>query len=132
VTSRNLNNSQRGFNMSKDKLGRQMITLGETYRLRSDRYQWILEERREGFNKKTQEVVENWHQSYYPTISQVALRIVNSEAEQAKSLEEMSQRIEAVSEALANNINVVLATAVPSAASHEEAKALDEVEEVSA
>ena len=81
-----------------------MITIGENYRVRSDKFQWILEVKRVGKNPKTGAQVENWQQSYHPNIKQVSAKVVELEARGANSWNELIDKI--------NNVELVLAEAI--------------------
>jgi len=53
-----------------------MIKIGKDYRLHADKYQYILEIRKDGKDKDGNHK-DQWSQSYYPKISQVCSAIAN-------------------------------------------------------
>jgi len=81
-----------------------MIRIGENYRIRSDKSQWILDVRRVGKNPKTGDQAENWHQTYHPNIKQVSAKVVELEAREADSWSELIDKINQVESVLAEAI----------------------------
>jgi hypothetical protein len=77
-----------------------MITIGDNYRITSDKYNWILETRRTGKVKATGEDKDVWEQTYHPNFAQVAHKIIDLDAKQAESLTELVSRMGDVVERL--------------------------------
>ena len=65
-----------------------MIQVNENYRIKSDKYCWILETRSDG-KTSNGEHKDVWTQTYHPSFEKIAAKIVETEAKLAKSLAEV-------------------------------------------
>lgn len=83
-----------------------MIVLNKDYRIKSDKYCWVLEIRSDGKTSKG-EHRDVWEQRYYPTFEKVAQRIVQEEAKFADSLEGVVEKLSQVATDIEKSIKKV-------------------------
>jgi len=82
-----------------------MIELSEEWKLRNDKYQWILENHYLGFNRKTKEVVAAKNETYHHNLNQVANKLFNEEAKkEAETVEGIYEKMEELSIKLTNQL----------------------------
>lgn len=69
------------------------IELNEDYRIKSDKFCWVLEIRHDGKTSKG-EHRDVWTQHYYPSFQKIAERIVQEEAKLGESLEHVVETLQ--------------------------------------
>lgn len=80
-----------------------MITLTENWKLRNDKYQWILIHEYDGKDKEGN-AKRHTRESYHGNLSQVAKYIVNQEAKAAEQLEYILDIVGNLERAIENNL----------------------------
>lgn len=65
-----------------------MIEIANKYRLTNDKYQWILSEKRVGRDKNGSEKIQ-WDKTYYPRLENVCMAILDREAKDCDTVEQI-------------------------------------------
>ena len=65
-----------------------MIEIANKYRITSDKYQWILQEKRIGHDKNGAEKI-HWDNAYYPRLEQVCMAVLDREAKDCDTAEDI-------------------------------------------
>lgn len=83
-----------------------MIQVNENYRIKPDKFCWVLEIRSDGKTSKG-EHRDVWEPRYFPTFESVAKRIVEEEAKLGESLQNVVDTLEATAKQIAESIHRV-------------------------
>jgi hypothetical protein len=83
-----------------------MIEIANKYRLTSDKYQWILSEKRIGHDKNGVEKIQ-WDKTYYPRLEQVCMAILDREAKDCDTAEEIIFKLNGAVNILVDKIEEV-------------------------
>lgn len=83
-----------------------MIQLNENYRIKSDKYCWILEIRHDGKTSKG-EHKDVWTQHYHPSFESIAKRLVQEEAKLGESLQGVVETLQTTAKQIEESIKRV-------------------------
>ena len=83
-----------------------VIQVGENYRIKPDQHCWILEIRSEGKSRKG-DPKDSWKPLYYPTFEKIAAKIIDEEIKTKESLADILKMLEESKESLARAIKKI-------------------------